>query len=100
MSQQSKPRVYTFDEICESQDFNHEHEFVDKQAFDRVVEALKFYADKSLGNGAYVFRKKFMFDLINEADLEALCEPVGAKGERYVVGGKLAREALKEVGEL
>ena len=42
MNQQSKPIVYTFDEICESQDLNHEHEFVDKQAFDRVVEALKF----------------------------------------------------------
>jgi hypothetical protein len=63
-----------------------------------AVEALKFYADKSLGNGAYVFRKKFTFDLINEADLEVLCEPIGAKGEKYVVGGKLAREALKDVG--
>ena len=48
MSQQSKPIVYTFDEICESQDLNHEHEFVDKKAFDRVVEALNWmmrYAD-------------------------------------------------------
>ena len=45
MNQQIKPIVYTFDEICESQDFNHEHEFVDKQAFDRVVEALKFYSE-------------------------------------------------------
>ena len=39
-----------------------------------------------------------MFDLINEADLEELCDPIGEKGERYVVGGKLAREALKAIG--
>lgn len=46
-SRYNEPRVYTFDEICESQDFNHEHEFVDKQAFDRVVEALNM-CDKGM----------------------------------------------------
>ena len=41
MSQQSKPRVYTFDEICESQDFNHEHEFVDKEALDEARKEIE-----------------------------------------------------------
>jgi hypothetical protein len=79
VSQKSKPRVYTFDEICESQDLNHEHEFVDKQAFDRVVEALKFYADKS----NHTVRRG------GESDTRVRLDK-----------GSSAREALKEVGEL
>lgn len=60
-----------------------------------LCEALRFYASKSLHQDqAWVFRAKFLFDLVNETDLEELSEPVGNKGKKYVIGGRRAREAL------
>lgn len=63
-------------------------------------EGLEFYADKSLGGGNWSFRRKFCFDLTHEVDLEELLEPIGGKGEKYITGGRIAREALKRADEI
>lgn len=74
------------------------------QEISELRSALEFYGSTSLNqDNAWVFRKKFMFDLVNESDLEELQEPVGNNGRKYVIGGKRARQALqntkKELGE-
>lgn len=58
----------------------------------RVIE---YYGDTSLGEtGAWAFEKKFVFGRVQNEDMELLTEPLGAKGERYAIGGKKAREFL------
>jgi len=57
----SEVKVYTFDEICESQDFNHDQEFTLKEdlealqsKYDRVVKGLEKFVTKSNGLSIYV----------------------------------------------
>lgn len=78
-----------------------EQELADLKAkYQKAVEALKYYGSTSLGEtGAWGFRKKFCFDLVQTEDLEFLPEPIGEKGHKYVIGGKLARQTLAELGE-
>jgi len=68
----------------------------------KLVEALRYYGSKSLGEtGAWSFRKKFFFDRVQLEDVEFLQEPTGARGQKYMIGGKRARQALEaaEKGE-
>jgi hypothetical protein len=72
-----------------------------RQALDIAESGLEYYADKSLGtSGAWCFRKRFCFDITHPEDLETLPEPIGEKGQKYVIGGKTAREALTKIREL
>lgn len=71
-----------------------------KAKYQKALSALKYYGSTSLGEtGAWGFRKKFCFDLVQTEDLEFLPEPIGEKGHKYVIGGKLARQTLAELGE-
>lgn len=71
-----------------------------KAKYQKALSALKYYGSTSLGEtGAWGFRKKFCFDLVQTEDLDFLPEPICENGKKYVIGGKLARQTLTELGE-
>lgn len=61
-------------------------------------EALSFYASVNSAEketfGAWDYRKRFLFDLICQSDLEFLGGEHGPKKQRYIFGGRRARQAL------
>ena len=57
----------------------------------KLVEALKFYADKNNWNDGLHNK---VFDIITVSDLSGY----NHNGENYIRGGRRAREALKELG--
>lgn len=72
-----------------------------KAQLEIAVKALEYYGSISLGeSGAWCFRKKFCFDLVQTEDMQFLLEPIGKNGEKYAIGGKLARQALTAINEI
>lgn len=68
---------------------------------DVAVKSLEYYGSKSLGEtGAWGFRKKFCFDMAQTEDVEFLPEPIGEKGQKYLIGGVKAREALEQIQKM
>lgn len=92
---------YSFDEICDSQDFNHKEEFVLHSEYEKLKAqlekadaTLKLYADAAVDQTIFV---SYPYDDLDSSDFDIIEEFISGEPDNF---GERAREYFKEKGQV